>query len=147
MMRPATHPYGILRLMPEFSSSGIWTPPSPRSNLCGPMIDYDLLDLPEDLVTRLEAWQARFEEGFDPGSADPALNNPPPEFWDALSAEEKSLAHELHEAVGGQVQYYGEGGIWSVGGTEPDATTEELQAEYEERLAEMQRKFREKPQA
>ncbi len=146
MMKASTHPYGILRLDPEFGSSGIWNPPNPASMVSGPMIDYDLLDLPDELVVRLKAWQQRYEDGFDPGSADPTLHNPPDEFWDSLKAEAKKLAHGLYEAVGGRVQYYSGGGLWSVGKNEPDATNEELQADYERRLADMQRNIREEHQ-
>lgn len=146
MAKVCNHPYGILRLDPEFGSSGIWNPPNPASMVSGPMIDYDLLDLPDGLVFRLKAWQQRYEDGFVPGSADSNLHDPPGEFWDSLHAEEKLLAHALYEAVGGRVQYYGDGGIWSVGKNKPDATNEELQADYERRLADMQRKIREEQQ-
>lgn len=138
MTKAPAHSYGVLRLDPEFGSSGIWNPPDPASLVSGPMIDYDLLDLPNELVIRLKAWQQHFEKGFAPGSSDPNLREPPDEFWDLLHAEEKLLAHALYEAVGGRVQYFGDGGLRSVGKNEPDVTNEELQADCERRLADIQ---------
>jgi hypothetical protein len=96
--------FDCLRVWPEWESSGIWAPIDPESLLVGPMVDYDELDLPPELVARFEAWQARFD-AMTPGD-DTSFPEP---SWEVFHAEQQELAHALHAVVGGLVQ-------WEIGG-------------------------------
>jgi len=107
--------FPLLRVWPEFCSSGIWAPPSPVSQQVGPMVDYDLLDLPPELAARFQAWQDKFDENVNPP------DSPPDEWWTEFEREQVKLATALQAAVGGRVQYELGGRVWTVGQDGPDA--------------------------
>ena len=92
--------FDILRVWPEWESSGIWSPPQIDSLQVGEMIAYDKLDLPEDLIERFRKWQYRFDDrsALDPSSY-------PQPSWESFHAEQRELAHALHAVVGGIVQW------------------------------------------
>lgn len=102
--------YPVIRVWPEWYSSGIWAPPFPASQTVGPMLDYDQLDLPPELVTRFEDWQGRFDDMRPEDS-----NSSPQPSWEAFQAEKRELAHALHALIGGCVQWEEDGLIRTVG--------------------------------
>jgi len=60
----------ILRVWPEWCSSGIWAPPYPGSRAAGGMVDYQYLPLPAELVERFKAWQAEYDNSSPVGPVD-----------------------------------------------------------------------------
>jgi hypothetical protein len=60
----AVRQYRYLRVMADYTSSGIWggtEVPGPRERHV--MVEYDDLRLPSELVERFEAWQASYASG------------------------------------------------------------------------------------
>jgi hypothetical protein len=85
----------MLRVWPEWCSSGIWSPPYPGSRSAGGMVDYQNLPLRADLVGRFEAWQAVYDESPPCGSVD--LD------WDDFNRVGMELARELKRSLGPRV--------------------------------------------
>jgi hypothetical protein len=83
----------FVRVWPEWCSSGIWAPQYPGSRTVGPMLDYDQLDLPVELVARFKAWQADFN-AHDPGG---------PFDWDGISQTAHALAQDLKAVLGPKI--------------------------------------------
>jgi hypothetical protein len=82
----------FVRIWPEWCSSGIWAPPYPGSRRADGMIDYDYFQLPANLVARLKAWQAEFDD-HEPWA--------PEKFdWDHYSRTEEALAVDLKAVLG-----------------------------------------------
>ncbi len=80
----------IVRVWPEWCSTGLWNPPFLDSEAVGPNLGFD--DLPEDFAAKLAAWQdlhdAQRPEAF------------PDEVWDTLTAEGINLAITLSSLLG-----------------------------------------------
>lgn len=85
----------ILRVWPDWCSSGIWVPPYPGSLASGGMLDYQYLPLPEELVERFKAWQADYDNSPPGGPVD--LDD---EHFHATADE---LARDLKRHVGSRV--------------------------------------------
>ena len=85
----------LLRVWPEWCSSGIWSLPYPGSRRAGGMVDYQYLPLPGDLVDRFKAWQAEYDNS-PPGG--------PVELdWDRFSQTAEGLARDLKRCVGPRI--------------------------------------------
>ena len=85
----------ILRVWPEWGSSGIWAPPYPGSLRAGGMVDYEDLPLPPHLVERFTSWQAIYDESPPGGRIE--LD------WDRFQEVADELTRELKKCVGPRV--------------------------------------------
>lgn len=91
--RSATDELRLLRVWPEWGSSGIWSLDEACQAAAGRMVPYAMLDVPFALIRRIAKWQQAFDEGK-------------PEFersqeagaW--LRAEQRELAVALQAALG-----------------------------------------------
>lgn len=52
----------LLRVWPEFGSTGIWMPPNPSENNMGQMVTYESLELPSELAEAFIQWQERYND-------------------------------------------------------------------------------------
>lgn len=86
---------GMLRVWPEWGSSGIWAPPYPGARTSGGLVDYRYLPLPPDLVERFQAWQALYNDS--PPGGDIELD------FDQFNATGENLARDLKRCVGPRV--------------------------------------------
>lgn len=77
----------LLRVWPEFESTGIWIPPIAGEPPAGVNISYESLDLPDDLAEAFTQWQERYSDRPlpDDGTFD----------WEAFGEEGLSLAKQL----------------------------------------------------
>lgn len=91
-----------IRLENEESSSGLWDD-------SGHQISYDALAIPFDLLRRIAAWQAAFDDNNGwPASADEA-------WWERHDQESAEIAKALHQALGGATRIcYRRNSEWQV---------------------------------
>ncbi|MDD3598454.1 hypothetical protein, partial [Sulfuricurvum sp.] len=77
----------LLRVWPEFGSTGIWMPPNPSENNMGQMVTYESLELPSELAEAFMQWQERYNDRPlpDDGTFD----------WGSFNQEGLELAKEL----------------------------------------------------
>lgn len=77
----------LLRVWPEFESTGIWMPPNPSENNMGQMVTYESLELPSELAEAFMQWQERYNDRPlpDDGIFD----------WGSFNKEGLELAKEL----------------------------------------------------
>lgn len=77
----------LLRVWPEFGSTGIWMPPNPSDDIMGPMITYESLELSHDLADSFTQWQECYNDRPlpDDGTFD----------WKSFNKEGLQLAKEL----------------------------------------------------
>lgn len=83
----------VLRVMPEYGSSGLW-------NEKNQMIDYDSIDLPFPLIRRLSAWQRNYDDTLIPLLPKSA----PDVWWEAFEHEQREITRELQLALGDRVR-------------------------------------------
>ena len=90
----------LLRVWPEFESTGIWMPPNPSENNMGQMMTYESLELPNELADAFMQWQERYSDRPlpDDGTFD----------WEAFDKEGLELAKELknYKLYDFSVQYW-----------------------------------------
>lgn len=90
----------LLRVWPEFGSSGIWMPPNLSENNMGYMINYESLELSNKLVDAFTQWQERYNDRPlpDDGTFD----------WESFNKEGLELAKELknYKLYDFSVQYW-----------------------------------------
>lgn len=77
----------LLRVWPEFGSSGIWMPPEAGGQLVGPNVSYESLELPIDLINDFTAWQDIYSNQNIPD--DDTID------WDTFDATGLELAKRL----------------------------------------------------
>lgn len=77
----------LLRVWPEFGSTGIWMPPNPSENNMGQTVTYESLELPSELADAFMQWQERYNDRPlpDDGTFD----------WESFNKEGLELAKEL----------------------------------------------------
>lgn len=77
----------LLRVWPEFGSTGIWMPPNPSENNMGQMVTYESLEFPSELAEAFMQWQERYNDRPlpDDGTFD----------WGSFNKEGLELAKEL----------------------------------------------------
>ena len=77
----------LLRVWPEFESTGIWMPPNPSENNMGQMMTYESLELPNELADAFMQWQEHYNDRPlpDDGTFD----------WEALHKEGLVLSKKL----------------------------------------------------
>ena len=93
----------LLRVWPEFGSTGIWMPPEAGAQLVGPNVSYESLDLPIDLINDFIVWQDIYSNQKVP--EDDTID------WDAFGVTGLELAKRLkiHLFYKADVEYEWEG--------------------------------------
>lgn len=93
----------LLRVWPEFGSTGIWMPPKAGGQLVGPNVSYESLELPIDLINDFIAWQDIYSNQKFPD--DDTID------WEAFGATGLELAKRLkiHLFYKADVEYEWEG--------------------------------------
>ena len=138
----ARNPFPLLRVWPEYASSGIWAPPDPLGLHVGQMVDYEDLELPKNLVARFSDWQRRYDFEVDPHSPDEELT---PEWWSVFVGEQISLARALFLEIGGRIQWEAKGYIWTVGQCVPDVDHAPSQQGYQVFLSRIAQAYQQVP--
>ena len=88
----------LLRVWPEWGSSGIWVLDTPFQATAGGMADHDILNLPQELAARFDRW---IEWLWD---AMPDMPTAAAFDWTAFEAEGRQLAVELKKFLGPEVR-------------------------------------------
>lgn len=93
----------LLRVWPEYGSTGIWMPTEAGGQLAGPNVSYESLNLPDDLKNDFIEWQDIFTNQRLP--EDDTID------WDAFGAKGLELAKclKIHLFYKAHIEYEWEG--------------------------------------